>query len=1283
MEIKTNGKRNIQLPYISDKQRVVLKDINGDIVSYIKTGKNSGRITGVVPDVVFAELEEVPLRPVNMGALNIAKTLDLTDEMNLVLEKQNAIRQAFSAVLDFKAEIEDKFIKNKEQTDIALSELAEVARNTGIINDERYEEIKAIDLSQSVDIEKIYGLCSDLTLRAGLVESEIDSITTILNSHEHEKQTKESLGLGKVDNTSDIDKPVSKAVQEALDEKVSKEELTEFAEYIESLKKRQSEIEDGIQSLGGICANPIPNGGREGQVLMKRTDLDGDYWWSNTSGTEPASEEEAGVAKIATLEDAKQGIDDTKIMTPFKVKTVLSDEVIKLNSEIDANADAILKTRNDLQAEIDNNAGDIAELQAETTTTKNDLNDLGDQVSGIEERIPDTASATNQLADKAFVDEKAKEIKDSLGNVYKFKGSVNTFNDLPTAGNEVGDVYNVIETDVNYAWDGEKWDALGGVVKELDVQIKGTSIVKDGIANIPSATTSVLGVVKTTPNQGISAFSQGDLYVISANTNEISAKTQTYKPIVPKTLDYAVKTSVTTNTIDLTDEEKQAAQDWLGIPAVPTKTSELENDSGFITADDIGGGGGASSLEDIAVAGEGITFTKPIVANHIASADIKGSPTISSEGLLSNVTGSNYLHLTNNSITNYDSGKFFRSRYNWAITCKFKTPATKTKSCLFRIEPSGTLVLWCAYNNDSVSGNVYVYLVTTSGSIDVNGATVLDLDTWYTMRLSRDTGAGQYKLELAKEGEPLRVDGTTSSTSDLSYQYEYPIDITYVGSGMVGVTYDMKEFSVVSNYGSGINWTAYEYDTDKTEIKANVDLTGYLKNTSSSGSGLQIKGNDSNAKITMDDYNIAIGGGSSVSANTSNTLSVAIGRKAKTTDTYSVAIGNEAQAKGGVAIGNGARTANVDSVAIEGVCDSWHSIALLGTAGSQAIALGSGANASGDKSIAIGSSWSEYSGQPYSKATAENSIQIGPGTNGTANTMSVGLSPSLNVQLLDANGKIPNERLNTLPIETDGITTKQNDSGKLEAIGLIEQNKQTAIKVWTGTKEEYEAISTKDNNTIYNVSDDVTKFKPVNIMPDYSTAMQISNGWVAPYDCIGYCESKQLDNNDVIIYVDDVLVYRQYGGAYPKRAGSQWLVPKGSTVTFSGTFDVSPTVYKLKGYVDVEREDRIEDDYIIEYKKPTPTDNTWYRIYRSGWIEQGGVTQGTIASGNAVFTIQFAKQFSILPVITAKYLATQGNGSEILSDARVDGFTFEARSASGNFQTNNKGLMWTACGFGG
>lgn len=55
------------------------------------------------------------------------------------------------------------------------------------------------------------------------------------------------------------------------------------------------------------------------------------------------------------------------------------------------------------------------------------------------------------------------------------------------------------------------------------------------------------------------------------------------------------------------------------------------------------------------------------------------------------------------------------------------------------------------------------------------------------------------------------------------------------------------------------------------------------------------------------------------------------------------------------------------------------------------------------------------------KAVSANSIQIGQGTNNTANTMYVGLSSSLNVQLLDATGKIPDDRINTTIARTSDI----------------------------------------------------------------------------------------------------------------------------------------------------------------------------------------------------------------------------------------------------------------------
>ena len=54
-------------------------------------------------------------------------------------------------------------------------------------------------------------------------------------------------------------------------------------------------------------------------------------------------------------------------------------------------------------------------------------------------------------------------INKKLSNTYKFKGSVNTYDDLPGSA-ESGDVYNVKSNGANYAWTGTEWDELGATI---------------------------------------------------------------------------------------------------------------------------------------------------------------------------------------------------------------------------------------------------------------------------------------------------------------------------------------------------------------------------------------------------------------------------------------------------------------------------------------------------------------------------------------------------------------------------------------------------------------------------------------------------------------------------------------------------------------------------------------------------------------------------------------------------------------------------------------------------
>ena len=72
--------------------------------------------------------------------------------------------------------------------------------------------------------------------------------------------------------------------------------------------------------------------------------------------------------------------------------------------------------------------------------------------------------------------------KSDISTVYRWKGSKDTYDQLPTEGNTVGDIWNVKDTNMNYGWteDGT-WDPLGSPVEispitneEIDSIVAGT-----------------------------------------------------------------------------------------------------------------------------------------------------------------------------------------------------------------------------------------------------------------------------------------------------------------------------------------------------------------------------------------------------------------------------------------------------------------------------------------------------------------------------------------------------------------------------------------------------------------------------------------------------------------------------------------------------------------------------------------------------------------------------------------------------------------------------------------
>lgn len=103
------------------------------------------------------------------------------------------------------------------------------------------------------------------------------------------------------------------------------------------------------------------------------------------------------------------------------------------------------------------------------STTKAGLVKLGDAFKqnpdGTIDIDPEHAGENLEVAWSNIKDKPELALKTDITSVYKYRGSVATFDDLPTDNTdetlEIGDIYNVEENGMNWAWTGAEWDALG------------------------------------------------------------------------------------------------------------------------------------------------------------------------------------------------------------------------------------------------------------------------------------------------------------------------------------------------------------------------------------------------------------------------------------------------------------------------------------------------------------------------------------------------------------------------------------------------------------------------------------------------------------------------------------------------------------------------------------------------------------------------------------------------------------------------------------------------------
>lgn len=247
MQIELNGKRNITLDFDAPKKFRLFKD--GVEIPYIRTGKNSIRVGRGIDGI--AEIEEIVEKP------KIVKPMQLQPQQMALVNPNDviAINQA------------------AQQLEIEQGLLAETQKQVGLkqdyldIQQQRINE--AVSLVQNLETdnaERISATESGLFNLAGEIanveNNAVEGINTTLNELEKHKKadnphkiTKMTIGLDKVDNTSDLDKPVSKKVQAELDKKADKTEIEAIREEIGEYQEKNEKISNALSSYTGGLAS--------------------------------------------------------------------------------------------------------------------------------------------------------------------------------------------------------------------------------------------------------------------------------------------------------------------------------------------------------------------------------------------------------------------------------------------------------------------------------------------------------------------------------------------------------------------------------------------------------------------------------------------------------------------------------------------------------------------------------------------------------------------------------------------------------------------------------------------------------------------------------------------------------------------------------------------------------------------------------------------------------------------------------------------------------------------
>ena len=407
------------------------------------------------------------------------------------------------------------------------------------------------------------------------------------------------------------------------------------------------------------------------------------------------------------------------------------------------------------------------------------------------------------------------EIDGKLTGAMHYKGTVATVDALPSSGNTKGDVYNVTSTGDNYAWDGSAWDKLSGVVDlsgyvQTSRKINGKALTGD--ITLSASDVSAVPTTRKVNGKALSAD-------VTLSASDVSA--------LPAT------TSIPSKTSDLTNDS-----DFITSSDIPTKLSEFTDDLGtspvhthsqYLTEhQDISGKQDTITGAATTITSSNLSASKAVISN--ASGKIAVSDTTSTElGYVHGVTSAIQTQLNDKQGTISD-------------LATIRSNATAGKSAADTIAEYGDIV---SHNAEDFAEATHNHAISD----------VTDLQTSLDNKQAKITTTNKLSADLLSEGTTNKLVSATEKSTWNGKQNAISDLSTIRSNAEAG----KNASDTIAEYGDIVTHNASEFLTEHQDISGKQDASTAVKHTANTAVGNTITPvyGASNGNATALSYTIA------------------------------------------------------------------------------------------------------------------------------------------------------------------------------------------------------------------------------------------------------------------------------------------------------------------------------------------------------------------------------------------------------------------------------------------